>query len=212
VAGVAHYTRRGSKGDEVPYRGLQHHLANKGGVNLVQPPQLEDRNIHNLKIRPGPRKGGRDQGILAQARPDSISHLLEFGWRGDVIGEEGQTSICVMNRLHPERGFLSKRMIYGSHKSGKYVCQRKNLQQNKDLPTGRASSGGVQPAFAAWHGGESSLMHSNDVIRIKIRQRPGESYQGHRVVGSVHIRPLLGLWDGRRRSPGRPGGLGGRLA
>jgi hypothetical protein len=196
----------------VPHRGLQHHLANEGRVDLVWRPWLEDRHVHNLKIRPGPRKGGRDWGIPAQARPDSISHLLEFRWRGDVIGEEGQTSIHVVNRLHPERGFLSEHTIYGSHKSGKCVCQRKNLQQDKDLPTGRASSGGVQPAFAAWCGGESSLMCSNNAIRVEIRQCPGESYQGCHVMGSVCVRPLLGLWDGRRRSPGRPGRPRGRLA
>jgi hypothetical protein len=101
------------------------------------------------------RKGGRDQGFPAQARPDSISHLLKLGQRGDIIGEEGQTSIYVINRLYPERGFLSKRMIYDSHKSGKGVCQRKNLQRNKDLPMGRASNSGVQPVFAAQHGGKS---------------------------------------------------------
>jgi hypothetical protein len=56
---------RGGKGDEVPHRGLQHHLANEGGVDFVQRPQLEDRNIHNLKIRLGPRKGGKDRGIPA---------------------------------------------------------------------------------------------------------------------------------------------------
>jgi hypothetical protein len=49
VAGVAYNMWRGGEGDEVPYRGLQHHLANKGGVDLVWRPWLEDRNIHDLR-------------------------------------------------------------------------------------------------------------------------------------------------------------------
>jgi hypothetical protein len=36
VAGVAHYTQRGSKGDEVPHRGLQHYLASESRVNFVR--------------------------------------------------------------------------------------------------------------------------------------------------------------------------------
>jgi hypothetical protein len=76
----------------------------------------------------------------------------------------------MMNRLHSKRGLLSKGTVDSSHKSGKGVCQRGSLQQNKDLPMRRASSSGVQLAFATWYGGKSSLMHSDDAFRVKVGQ------------------------------------------
>jgi hypothetical protein len=67
------------------------------------------------------RKGGQDRGIPTQACLDCICHLLKFGWGGNVIGEEGEISICMVNRLHPKRGFLSEGTVDGSHKSEKSV-------------------------------------------------------------------------------------------
>jgi hypothetical protein len=125
---------RGGKGDEVSHRGLQYHLASKSRVDLLCRPWLKNGNIHNLEVRSESREGGRDQGIPAQARPDSISHLFEFRQGGNIIGEEGEASICMVDRLHPKRGFLPESAIDGSHKGGESVCRRGSLQQDKDLP------------------------------------------------------------------------------
>jgi hypothetical protein len=187
VAGIVHYTWRGGKGNEVPHRGLQHYLASKSRVDFVHRPWLEDRNVHDLKIRLGPGKRGRDQRIPAQARPDCISQLLKFRQGGDVIGKEGETSIHMVDELHPERGLLSECTIDGSHKSGEGVCQREDLQRDEDLLAGRASSGSVQPVFAAWHGREGSLMHSNNAIRVKVGQRSGKGYQRCCVMSRIRI-------------------------
>jgi hypothetical protein len=81
---------------------------NRGRVDFIWQSQLEDKNVHDLEIRPELRKGGRDWGIPAQARPDSIHHLLELRWGGNIIGKEGETTIHIVNKLHLERRLLSE--------------------------------------------------------------------------------------------------------
>jgi hypothetical protein len=78
-------------------------------------------------------------------------------------------------------------MVDGSHKSGEGVCRKEDLQQDEDLLAGRASSGGVQLVFAAWRIREGSLMYSNNVIRVKVRQHPGKGYQRCHIASCIHI-------------------------
>jgi hypothetical protein len=80
------------------------------------------------------REGGQDRRITTQACLDSICHLLKFGWDGDVISEEGEASICKMDRLHLKRRFLPECTVDSSHKSREGVCRRGSLQWNQDLP------------------------------------------------------------------------------